>query len=133
MTNWRGIRSGSLDAQYDLNRDGRVDVDDHAFWVRQVWGTTAGDADLDGHFTTADLVQVFQAGGYEDGIPANAAWSTGDWNGSGDFDSEDLVLAWQTGGFELPRNPARMVPELTGSTAVTSAIWIAWWWWLYRR
>ena len=61
-----------------------------------------GDSNRDGFFDSTDLVQVFQAGEYEDGIPLNSTWETGDWNGDQDFDSTDMVLAFQYGAYENP-------------------------------
>lgn len=53
-----------------------------------------GDANLDGLFSSADLVQIFAAGGYEDDQPNNSQWTTGDWNGDQEFTTADLVLAF---------------------------------------
>lgn len=61
-----------------------------------------GDANRDGSFDSSDLIQVFQAGEYEDTISNNSDWSEGDWNGDGDFDSEDLVSAFASGCYENP-------------------------------
>jgi hypothetical protein len=56
---------------------------------------------------------VFGAGEYEDDIPGNSTWPTGDWNADGDFTSSDLVFAFQDGGYEQgPR--AAVVPEFGG-------------------
>ena len=60
-------------------------------------------------------VQVFQAGEYEDDLPLNSAWSTGDWNADGEFGSGDLVKAFQDGGYEIDATPAiASVPEASG-------------------
>jgi hypothetical protein len=50
-------------------------------------------------FDSRDLVLIFQAGEYEDGVPGNSIWLTGDWNCDGEFSSSDLVLAFQSGGY----------------------------------
>jgi hypothetical protein len=60
-----------------------------------------GDANVDGLFNSQDLVQVFQAGEYEDGIAGNSTWNEGDWNGDLEFDTSDLVSAFQSGRYEL--------------------------------
>ena len=44
------------------------------------WVTWLGDANLDGQFDENDLVDVFEAGEYEDEIEMNSRWSTGDWD-----------------------------------------------------
>ncbi|MCA9150698.1 MAG: chitobiase/beta-hexosaminidase C-terminal domain-containing protein, partial [Planctomycetales bacterium] len=54
-----------------------------------------GDANLDGIFNSADIVQIFQAGKYELTIDGAASWSQGDWNGDGLFITSDLVFAFQ--------------------------------------
>ena len=59
-----------------------------------------GDANRDGIFNSADLVQVFQRGEYEDQIAGNSSWEDGDWNGDGDFTTSDLVLAFQSGRYQ---------------------------------
>ena len=68
-----------------------------------------GDANYDGHFTSSDLVSVFNAGEYEDSLIGNSTWTSGDWNGDGEFSSSDLVLAFIQGEYESNSPPA--VPE----------------------
>ena len=84
----------------DLNDDGHVDLQDHAFLITEILQTSYGDADLSRDFVSADLVLVFQAGEYEDTIVGNSGWSEGDWDGDGDFTSSDLVAAFQSGRYE---------------------------------
>ena len=62
-------------------------------------GTTAGDVNLDGIFNSTDLIQVFQAGEYEDGIAANSTWAEGDWNCDQEFNTTDLIGAFQSGAY----------------------------------
>ena len=101
---------------FDLTNDSVVDQEDHRFWVEQLAMTYHGDANLDREFNSHDMVQVFQAGQYEDGVDLNSSWATGDWNGDREFDSGDLVLAFQSGGYEQGVRPAVLVvPEPTGS------------------
>ena len=74
-----------------------------------------GDANHDGEFTSADLVQVFQDGLYETrGIDGIATWRSGDWSADARFSSTDLVLAFQEGWYEqeLPID-VNVVPEPT--------------------
>ncbi len=56
------------------------------------------------------MVQVFQAGKYEDLIPNNAIWTEGDWDTDGDFTSSDMVIAFQSGTYEIGP-PNAQVPE----------------------
>lgn len=110
-------RSADFSRTFDLNQDSIIDLEDRREWVVLLKGTWFGDANLDGRFDSTDLVQVFQAGQYEDSLPGNATWQTGDWDGDGDFGSNDLVLAFQDGGFEMgPRQQpeGELVPEPSG-------------------
>lgn len=91
------IRSG--DVLFDLNGDNSIDQADLLHLVETILSTTIGDANLDGVFDSSDLVLVFAAGQYEDGIENNSGWAEGDWNGDGEFDSEDLVFTFQFGIF----------------------------------
>ena len=59
-----------------------------------------GDSNRDGVFDSSDLVQVFAAGEYEDGVAQNSTWEEGDWTGDSEFDSSDLVLAFQAGQYQ---------------------------------
>jgi hypothetical protein len=58
-----------------------------------------GDSNHDGIFNSSDLVKVFIAGEYEDGIPGNSTFDEGDWNGDNDFTTADMVLAFISGRY----------------------------------
>lgn len=118
------IRSTERDLVFDLSFDGNVDLDDLYLWVRDVKQTYIGDTNLDGEFNSSDLINVFQAGQYEDSIEGNSTWSTGDWNADGDFSTTDLIVAFQDGGYEQgPRLVATLVPETT-SSLLLMAFWM---------
>ncbi|MEZ6121189.1 MAG: FG-GAP-like repeat-containing protein [Pirellulaceae bacterium] len=87
------------DPKFDLNADGMVNSDDAKFLLFEILDTPVGDVNLDGFFDSADLVIIFQANQYDDGVQGNSTWRTGDWNGDYDFDSADLVFAFQHGNF----------------------------------
>jgi hypothetical protein len=82
-----------------------------------------GDSDRDDRFDSSDLVDVFQAGEYEDGLPRNSTWATGDWSADREFTSGDLVIAFQAGTYEQPAAPV-LVPE---PAAVALASFAAGW------
>jgi hypothetical protein len=105
------VVSGTHSAGFDLDGDSVVDDADRRIWIENIKHTYFGDANLDGEFNSGDLVAVFDAGQYEDGIAANSNWATGDWNGDGDFTTSDLVLAFQDGGYEQGPRQAIAVPE----------------------
>ncbi|MCA9150358.1 MAG: CotH kinase family protein [Planctomycetales bacterium] len=69
-------------------------------------GSLPGDANHDGVFNTADLLQVMQAAEFEDGIANNSTWEEGDWNRDGEFDSRDFVLAFMINTFVGDDAPA---------------------------
>jgi hypothetical protein len=103
------------DSSMDLNGDQVVDHHDHRQLIQQLLQTTAGDADLNRVFDSGDLVAVFQAGTYEDGVDRNAAWSTGDWNCDLEFDTSDLVAAFQAGSYAAASQPFTARPRLTAA------------------
>ena len=106
---------------FDLNGDTEITEADRTILVQDILNTYFGDSNLDGEFNSADLVNIFAAGEYEDAIERNSTWATGDWSGNGEFDSADLVLAFQDGGYELgPREAVRSVPEPNASGVAVS-------------
>ncbi len=94
-----------FDARYDVNGDIKVNGDDFDRLLT-ILGSKYGDANLDGSFDSADLIQVFQAGQYDDGIFGNSTWAQGDWNCDGEFDTSDLIKAFQQGGYVSKLLPA---------------------------
>jgi hypothetical protein len=92
-----GLRDNS--PYHDLNADGWRDERDILMLVQQLIGATIGDSNLDREFDSADLIQIFQAGEFEDAMRANSTWAEGDWTGDGEFDSADLVFAFQVGDY----------------------------------
>ncbi|MCA9152903.1 MAG: hypothetical protein KDA92_26555, partial [Planctomycetales bacterium] len=60
---------------------------------------TIGDVNDDGVFNSADLIVLFEANAYEQGVTARSSFNTGDFNGDGLFDSSDLVFALQAGTY----------------------------------
>ncbi len=114
------MRSDDPDLSFDLTEDGKVDEDDRDELIQGILMTNYGDANLDRVFNSTDLVQVFAAGEYEDNIPLNSLWQTGDWDGNGDFDTSDLVLAFASGAYD-PAAIARQVSALE-SAAIGAAL-----------
>lgn len=96
------IRNPGLEdrSAHDLTGDGLLDDRDLKYLVENLLQTQFGDADMNGHFDSSDLVKVFALGEYEDDTEQNSHWESGDWNGDGEFDSSDLVIAFQSGKYE---------------------------------
>jgi hypothetical protein len=110
------VQSQSTEMKFDLSGDGLINDQDILALVESPTGlnTYIGDANLDGEFSSSDLVAVFQTAEYEDSQPLNSSWATGDWNGDREFGTGDLLFAFQRGGFEQgPRASmvAAAVPE----------------------
>ncbi len=117
------VRLGSVDLKYDLDANQTVDDQDRTVWVKQLRRTYFGDADLNGEFNTNDFVAVLQSGQYEDGVPRNSGWATGDWSGDAEFDTADLVRALQDGGYESgPLQAVAAVPEPQGFLLFLGAV-----------
>ena len=114
------ILAGSMDPAFNVDGNGDLDNQDYDHLIRNILQVPYGDANLDRQFDSADLVTVFQAGEYEDGIMVNSTWASGDWNGDRDFDSSDLVKAFQEGAYE---QPAGFIAATVGqsSTAIPDA------------
>ena len=97
------------DPAFDLTGDNLVNQDDLTIWVHDLKETWFGDANLDGEFSSGDLIEVFQAGKYELDVEAN--WAEGDWTGDLRSGSADLIAAFQDGGYESGQRVAAAVPE----------------------
>jgi hypothetical protein len=119
------IRAAEFSGIMDLVVDGRLDDADRQRWVNELAATWFGDANLDGQFSSQDLVLVLQTGEYEDNLAANSGWADGDWDGNSDFDSSDLVAALQDGGYEQgPRVATAAVPEPAAAALIPWCVWL---------
>src|SRR5690606_35368910 len=84
---------------FDLNGDALVNEGDVRVWIRDLFNSWVGDANLDGQFNSSDLVDVLASGTYETNLPS--VWTTGDFTGDGRTTSSDLVAALADGGYEM--------------------------------
>ncbi|MCA9172072.1 MAG: trypsin-like serine protease, partial [Planctomycetales bacterium] len=123
----------TIDLTYDVDGDLNLTDADRLYWVESLFGTIVGDSNLDGKFDSGDMVQVFQAGQYEDGLLANSTWATGDWNGDREFDTRDFIFALQHSPFDTSSGAATLatartvahsaqVPEPSGLVIFLSAL-----------
>jgi hypothetical protein len=111
------INTGDYHISFDVNGDSFLDDEDHRLWIEEQSRTIYGDADFNGTFASADLVQVLQAGEYEDFTTGNSTWATGDWDGDLEFGTSDLVTAIAAGGYEQPPAIVQAVPEANLTSA----------------
>ncbi len=120
------VIQGNNNPFLDVTWDQVVDQSDRTFWIENLMNSYVGDANLDREFSSGDLVHVFQAGHYEDGIAMNSGWAEGDWDGDGDFTSADLVVAFRGGGYEQGlRGKANEVPGPNGLSMMMIALALA--------
>jgi hypothetical protein len=107
------VADGTNPAAYDLDGDNLVDGADIRVWVKDLFKSWIGDANLDHEFSSADLVDVLASGTYEANV--DSVWTTGDFTGDRRTNSSDLVAALADGGYEAGRPAvAASVPEPTG-------------------
>jgi hypothetical protein len=122
----QAIITGNNSPLYDLNGDGQVNQDDRLSWIHDLRVTWIGDSNLDGLFDEADLILVMQIGQYEDDVPQNSGWGSGDWDGDLDFGTSDLVEALADGGYRVgPRELLAAVPEPRALPGVAVGLMIA--------
>jgi hypothetical protein len=81
-----------------------------------------GDSNHDGVFDSTDMVVVFQAGEYEDGVPNNSTFEEGDWNGDRDFDTQDMVYVFQLGHYDREGGPQLATPAQPIDHDVAAAV-----------
>jgi hypothetical protein len=116
-----GQSAGGLNnAAYDLNSDALVNAQDVDVWISTLFNSWMGDANLDGEFSSSDLVDVLAAGTYE--VDVDSVWTTGDFNGDGRTNSSDLVAALAGGGYEAGPRAAVAVANVPEPTAFS--LWI---------
>ncbi|MCA9198718.1 MAG: VCBS repeat-containing protein [Planctomycetales bacterium] len=107
---WSSAQSGFVDIELqDLDADGDLDIfavsNSLVSSLRWFQNRPVGDSNNDGVFDTSDLIRVFQAGQYEDGVAKNSSFDEGDWNGDGEFDTADMVFAFQAATFVKEVSP----------------------------
>ncbi len=117
---------GSDDWFYDLNVDGTTDQADVDLLIGSIFGTLAGDANLDGVVNGIDFI-VWNTNKFTSGTD----WASGDFNGDGVTNGADFVI-WNTNKFQtgsgclggLPHLPAPVaVPEPVGRMMLLLAIY----------
>jgi hypothetical protein len=117
----RQAAAGTNPPSYDLSGDSQVNEEDVRAWVKDLYGSWIGDANLDLEFNSGDLVSVLASGTYENNV--DAVWSTGDFNGDGRTSSADLVAALADGGYEQgPRPAVNAVPEPVSLTMLIAGL-----------
>ena len=113
--------AGSDDASFDLDEDGFVSYGDIETWVVGLFGSSLGDADLNGVVDGQDFI-IWSDHRYEPG----GLWSQADFNGDGWVDGLDFNL-WNDSRFRDPLDPvqaqtAARVPRAALSVELTPGI-----------
>ena len=127
------IAKKSQSDTFDLDGNGRVNMQDIEYWVEILFQSCHGDSNLDGVFGTGDFVVVFEVSKYETGTPA--LYTEGDWNGDGKVNTADFVAVFQNcscyEGANQPRrcwnaaqaeDAAHVVPEPANYTCFAIAM-----------
>jgi hypothetical protein len=89
-----------------LNDDGVVSLLDQQYWLENVAGVLAGDANVDGQVDDLDYA-LFSASLFS----ANHLWSQGDFNLDGVTDGSDFNLWYANRGRSAPIGASHAVPE----------------------
>lgn len=88
------IRLTAVDLTFDLTADDLVNQADRQFFVEELLGTVAGDANLDGSVNFADFLTLSHNFG-----KTNAAWEMGDFAGGPTVDFGDFLSLSSNFGF----------------------------------
>lgn len=87
------VATGSQNPTFDLNEDGEIDLLDMDVLVKDILGTSHGDADLDGDVDYDDFsVLAANFGAFGD-------WSSGDFDGDGHVTFTDFTILSNSFGF----------------------------------
>ena len=104
----QAVRAGDADSTFDVNGDDRVDASDRERWVRELAGTTFGDANLDHEVGFADFLLL------SNGFGTAAGWGHGDFDGDGETAFPDFLLLAEHFG----ATQASAVPEPSCATLI---------------
>ena len=98
----RELEASAVLGVADVDGDGDPDIVASEDGGNVMWfeNRVIGDSNDDGVFSTSDLVAIFAAGTFEDGVRNNGSFDVGDWNQDGEFNTSDLVFALQAGTFQ---------------------------------
>ena len=99
----KNLVAGDLDNDNDLDLIAvygeRDDWLNQIVWFENQQNRLIGDVNCDNRFDSADLVKIFLAQEYEDGVSNNSTYNEGDFDGDGDFTSSDFVFAFNVGAY----------------------------------
>ena len=104
------IRAENGTRRFDLNFDEAIDQEDHAYWVTRLFGTTIGDANLDGVTDANDFLVLAENFGTTGG------WASGNFNLDDEVDFLDFVLL--ANNFTPEAEQLAAVPEPSVSTHI---------------
>ncbi|MEM6332818.1 MAG: dockerin type I domain-containing protein [Planctomycetota bacterium] len=100
---------------FDLTDDGLVDQSDITELVANIFGTSPGDANLDGKVDTSDLAILAASFG-----SSVTSWSFADFNGSDSVDTSDLAILAASFGADNTLGPATAAIPEPGALAIVA-------------
>ena len=108
------IRGGLNSEQFDLTGDGNIDNDDLTSWVTGLFGSLAGDTNLDGRVDVADFLAFSR--GFQEPV---TDWMSGDFDGDQQTTVRDFLTLSRNFG-QTSSSSIAVVPEpSTGCTLLT--------------
>lgn len=114
-----GVRSGDNPAEFDLDQNMVVDLEDQRIWVEDLAGTFRGDVDLNGVIDFPDFLNL--SGNF--GIPPQPGqghWAVGDFNCDANVDFPDFLEL--SGNFGRTSQAVASVPEPASQWMVLGAL-----------
>ena len=100
------IRDNATDSKWDVNGDGSLTDDDHAFWISDLKKTLPGDTDFNFKVEFADFLTL--SGAF--GSPGPNGWGLGNFDTDTDVDFADFL--------KLSGNFGKVVGEAAGAQSV---------------
>ena len=107
------VDGGSID-DFDVNTDGRLDSNDHSYWVEQLAKWRPGDADLDGSVSFPDFLLLSA------NFNSVGGWSRGDFDGNKQVDFGDFLIL--STNYEVAHAATVSVPESNSPFALLAVL-----------
>lgn len=109
------VRAENVSNEYDLNGDRLIDERDRDRWVRELAGTSFGDANLDQSVNFVDLLLLSH------GFGTMGGWAFGDFDGDGEVGFPDFLILANNFG----QSKVSTVPEPNSAMAIVFLMLVA--------